>query len=83
MLLPLNGGGGEKERVRESGADPENIEPRGTNSVKYQTEHGPPIYLIVLHLRACRVARAGFTPLNPRLGVGAAAGMEIRTCEFP
>ena len=46
------------------GADPENVEPGGANSINCQTEQGGATYMyfFVLHIRANRGACAGCAP---------------------
>ena len=44
------------------GADPENVEPGGANSINYQTEPGAQIYFLVLHIRPNRGRAPGAPP---------------------
>ena len=44
-----------------AGADPENTEPGGVNSINYHT------FFFVLHIRTNRGRAPGAPPLNPRL----------------
>ena len=49
------------------GADTDNIEHGGVNSISYQTEPGGANLFFVLHIRANRGRAPGTPPLNPRL----------------
>ena len=51
--------------LKSPGADPENVEPGGANSINYQTEPegGAQIYFLVLYIRTNRGACAGCAPL--------------------
>ena len=57
-----------KERLLLPGADPENIEPEGTNSLQISDRTGWHNFFI-LRLRANGGREPGALPLNPRLSI--------------